>query len=159
MDLRRVAPLRPIAVTLWRGDGVGVDVRRWLAKWEVTRSACAPMPVANKTRTTTAQTSRFIRLSPLTVFGPVLSHTALNLVIHVEGELSSPCGNAWSMSSIPVGRRDPKRQAHAEAGAPWAQGAPAALSRRYAGPYVRCKDSAMAVLETVKWSHMPAAAI
>ena len=89
-----MAPLRAIAVTLWRGDGVGVDVTRWLAKWEVTRSACAPMPVANKTRTTTAQTSRFIRLSPLAVFGAVLSHTALNLVIHAVGDLSSSCGNA-----------------------------------------------------------------
>src|SRR5205807_7842744 len=74
--------------------------------------ACAPIPVANKTRTTTAQTSRFIRLSPLTVRGAVLSHTALNLVIHVVGELSSPCGNAWSLSSIPVGRRGSRPRTH-----------------------------------------------
>src|SRR5438067_10174137 len=102
MDLRRVAPLRPLAVPLWRGDGVGADVTRWLATWEGTRSACAQTPAANKTRTTTAQTSRFMRTSPLTVFGTVLSHTALNLGIHAAGDLSSSCGNAWSKNSIPA---------------------------------------------------------
>jgi hypothetical protein len=81
LDLRRVASLSALAVTLWRGDGVGADVTRWLATWEGTRPACAPTPAANKTRTTTAQTSRFMPISPLTVFGAVLSHTALNLGI------------------------------------------------------------------------------
>src|SRR5256885_14249448 len=103
MDLRRVAPLRPLAVLLWRGDGVGADVTRWLATWEGTRSACTPTPAANKARTTTAQTSRFMCISPLTVFGAALSHAALNLVIHAAGDRSSSCGNAGSMYSIPVG--------------------------------------------------------
>src|SRR2546421_1595173 len=85
MDLRRVAPLRPLAVPLWRGDGVGADVTRWLATREGTRPACAPTPAANKARTTTAQTSRFMRISPLTMFGTVLSHTALNLYL-CQGE-------------------------------------------------------------------------
>jgi hypothetical protein len=89
-----VALLGPLAVTLWRGEGVGADVTRWLATWEGTRPTCAPTPAANKARTTTAQTSRFMRISPLTVFGIVLSHTALNLGIHAAGDLSSSCGNA-----------------------------------------------------------------
>ena len=53
--------------------------------------------------------------------------------------------------------RDHHRQAHVEAGAPCGQGAPAFLSPRYAGPYLICNEGALAVLETVKWSHMPAA--
>jgi hypothetical protein len=84
-----VALLRPLAVTLWRGDGVGADVARWPATWEGPRPACAPTPAANKTRTTTAQTSRFMRISPLTTFGTVLSHTALNL--------RNPCGGGSSI--------------------------------------------------------------
>src|SRR5438270_1765818 len=91
---------------LWRGDGVGVDVTRGLAIWEVPNSACAPTPVANKTRTTTAHTRRFMRISPLTVFGAVLSHTALNLVIHASGDLTSSYDNVGSMNSIPVGSHD-----------------------------------------------------
>src|SRR5437763_456222 len=73
-----MAPLSALAVTLWRGNGVGADVTRWLATWEGTRPACAPTPAANKTRTTTAQTSRFMRISPLTMVGAMLSHTAPN---------------------------------------------------------------------------------
>ena len=45
----------------------------------------------------------------------------------------------------------------AQAGAPWGHGAPAALAPRYAGPYLICNDGALAVVDTVKWSHMPAA--
>jgi len=122
-DLRRVALLRPLAVTPWRGDGVGVT--RGPTRCEVPNSARAPMPVANKTRATTAQTSRFLMYPLYVAWLLGRSRAAVNQpivlppwerpmaiastswclqasVVDASGDLSSSCDNVGSMHSIPV---------------------------------------------------------